>query len=124
MNLYCLVPMALAGAGWTLAASELWVIAQRSIPKYLRGRISALMMVLSQGAMTLGGVVWGLSAELTGTRITLLAAAFLFLTTVLGSMLFSGIFRKSLTVEAKAALTFRPPLKSKANQLPLAPSLN
>jgi MFS family permease len=100
--LYCLVPMALAGAGWTLAASELWVIAQRSIPNSLRGRISALMMVLSQGAMTLGGVVWGVSAELTGTRVALLAAASLFLTTVLGSMLFPRIFRKSLTIEGKA----------------------
>jgi MFS family permease len=92
--LYCLVPMALAGASWTLAASELWVIAQRSIPNSLRGRISARMMVLSQGAMMLGGVVWGVTAELTGTRVTLLAVAFLFLTTVLGSMLFSRIFRK------------------------------
>jgi len=100
--LYCLVPMALAGAGWTLAASELWVIAQRSIPNSLRGRISALMMVLSQGAMTLGGVVWGVSAELTGTRVALLAAASLFLTTVLASMLFPRIFRKSLTIEGKA----------------------
>src|SRR5258707_13098939 len=100
--LYCLVPMALAGAGWTLAASELWVIAQRSIPNSLRGRISALMMVLSQGAMTLGGVVWGVSAELTGTRGALLAAASLFLTTVLGSMLFPRISRKSLTIECKA----------------------
>jgi MFS family permease len=100
--LYCLVPMALAGAGWTLAASELWVIAQRSIPNSLRGRISALMMVLSQGAMTLGGVVWGVSAELTGTRVALLAAASLFLTTVLGSMLFPRISRKSLTIEGKA----------------------
>jgi len=51
--LYCLIPMALAGASWTLAASELWVLAQRAIPDSARGRISALMMVLSQGAMTL-----------------------------------------------------------------------
>ena len=106
--LYCLVPMALAGAGWTLAASELWVIAQRSIPNSLRGRISALMMVLSQGAMTLGGVVWGLSAELTGTRVTLLAAAFLFLTTVLGSMLWSRILQKPLTTQHPSILSLTP----------------
>src|SRR5215469_18470574 len=30
--------------------SELWVIAQRAMPGSARGRISALMMVLSQGA--------------------------------------------------------------------------
>jgi hypothetical protein len=51
--LYCLVPMALAGASWTLAGSELWVIAQRAIPNSVRGRISALMMVLSQRAILL-----------------------------------------------------------------------
>jgi MFS family permease len=79
--LYCLVPMALAGASWTLAASELWVAAQRAIPNSVRGRISALMMVLSQGAMTLGAIVWGLSAHIAGTRFTLLTAAFLFCVT-------------------------------------------
>ena len=44
------------------------------MPDSARGRISALMMVLSQGAMTLGAVVWGLSAEIAGSRFTLLAA--------------------------------------------------
>jgi hypothetical protein len=76
--LYCLVPMALAGASWTLAASEIWVSAQRAMPNSARGRISALMIVLSQGAMTLGAIAWGLSAQIAGTRFTLLAAAFLF----------------------------------------------
>ena len=106
--LYCLVPMALAGAGWTLAASELWVIAQRSIPNFLRGRISSLMMVLSQGAMTLGGVVWGLSAELTDTRVTLLAAAFLFLTAVLGSILWSRILQRPVTTQHPSILSLTP----------------
>jgi MFS family permease len=100
--LYCLVPMALAGASWTLAASELWVIAKRTIPNSMRGRISALIMVLSQGAMTLGAIIWGLTAELAGTRLTLLTAAFLFLITVLGSTLFSRIFRNSDIIEDRA----------------------
>ena len=85
--LYCLVPMALAGASWTLAASELWVGAQRAIPNSARGRISALMMVLSQGAMTLGAIAWGLSAQVAGARLTLLAAAFLFCVTAVALML-------------------------------------
>jgi len=101
--LYCLVPMALAGASWTLAASELWVIAQRSIPDSLRGRISALMMVLSQGAMTVGAIVWGVGAQIVGVRLILFAAASLFLMAVLGSMLFPRIFRRSFTIEGKAS---------------------
>jgi len=66
--LYCLIPMALAGASWTLAASELWVIAQRAIPNSARGRISALIMVLSQGAMTLSAIAWGMTAQLMGLK--------------------------------------------------------
>jgi MFS family permease len=93
--LYCLVPMALAGASWTLAASELWVMAQRSIPNSARGRISALMMVLSQGAMTLGAIAWGLSAHVAGTRLTLLAAALLFCVTAVVFMLLFRIPRES-----------------------------
>jgi len=100
--LYCLIPMALAGASWTLAASELWVIVQRAIPNSVRGRISALMMVLSQGAMTLGAIIWGLTAELAGTRLSLLMAAFLFLIPVLGSMLLSRIIRSADIAENKA----------------------
>jgi MFS family permease len=99
--LYCLVPMALAGASWTLVASELWVMAQRSIPNSLRGRISALMMVLSQGAMTLGAIIWGVGAQIAGTRNTLVAAAFLFLIAVFGPLLFSRVFEGVLLFRAK-----------------------
>jgi len=91
--LYCLVPMALAGASWTLATSELWVAAQRAIPDSARGRISALMMVLSQGATTLGAIAWGISAQIAGTRLTLFAAAFLFCVTSLVMMLLFRIRR-------------------------------
>jgi MFS family permease len=97
--LYCLVPMALAGASWTLATSELWVIVQRAIPNSMRGRISALMMVLSQGAMTIGGIAWGLSAEVTGTRPTLLTAAFLFSVTSVILILFFRVPRPAPIVE-------------------------
>jgi predicted MFS family arabinose efflux permease len=92
--LYCLVPMALAGASWTLAASELWVAAQRAMPNSHRGRISALMMVLSQGATTLGAIAWGMSAQIAGTRLTLLAAAFLFCITSVVLMLLFRIPRE------------------------------
>jgi MFS family permease len=101
---YCLVPMALAGASWTLAASELWVIAQRVIPSSARGRISALMMVLSQGAMTLGAIVWGLSAEIAGTRFTLLAAAALFFIAVVVLMLLFRVSRQPLAMEGKPTM--------------------
>jgi len=46
-------------------------------------------MVLSQGAMTLGAIAWGMSAQIAGTRSTLLAAAFLLcVTSVVLTLLF------------------------------------
>jgi MFS family permease len=99
---YCLVPMALAGASWTLAGSELWVLAQRAISNSVRGRASAVMMVTSQGAMAIGGIIWGFSGQIAGTRLTLLAAAFLLIAVTVGWLLLFRPSRESLTVKGEA----------------------
>jgi hypothetical protein len=49
------VVAALAGVGWTMSASELWVAAQRAMPGWARGRMNAAVIMISQGAMALGG---------------------------------------------------------------------
>ena len=45
------------GMGWTLSASELWVAAQRAMPGWARGRMNAAVIMVSQGALALGGVI-------------------------------------------------------------------
>ena len=77
-NPSCLLVAAMAGAAWTLAASELWLAAQRAIAPWARGRLNAAVLMLSQGAMAVGGIVWGAAAEGFGTRATLLAVGGLF----------------------------------------------
>jgi predicted MFS family arabinose efflux permease len=77
------VVAALAGVGWTLSASELWVAAQRAIPGWARGRMNATVIMLSQGAMALGGLIWGSAAAIAGASYTLLGAALLFLMSLL-----------------------------------------
>jgi MFS family permease len=74
---------ALAGVGWTMSASELWVAAQRAMPSWARGRMNATVIMISQGAMALGGVIWGSAASLAGASYTLVGAAVLFLTSLL-----------------------------------------
>jgi MFS family permease len=66
---------ALAGIGWTLAASELWVAGQRAMPSWARGRMNATIIMVSQGAMALGGVIWGSSAQIFGINVTLTVGA-------------------------------------------------
>lgn len=77
------VVAALAGVGWTLSASELWVAAQRAMPDGARGRMNATVIMISQGAMVLGGLIWGSAAAIAGARFTLLDAAVLFATSLL-----------------------------------------
>lgn len=68
---------ALAGLGWTLAASELWVAAQQAMPGWTRGRLNAAQMMVSQGGITCGGLAWGTAATLLGFEGTLIVAALL-----------------------------------------------
>src|ERR1700732_4258238 len=77
------VVAALAGVGWTMSASELWVVAQREMPSWARGRMNATVIMISHGAMALGGVIWGSTAAIAGASYTLLGAAVLFLMSLL-----------------------------------------
>jgi MFS family permease len=72
-----MVVAALAGLGWTLAASELWVAAQQAMPGWTRGRLNAAQLMVSQGGIALGGIAWGAAASFTGFEYTLLLAALL-----------------------------------------------
>jgi MFS family permease len=74
---------AVAGVGWTMSASELWVAAQRAIPNWARGRMNAIIIMISQGAMAVGGVTWGSTAAIAGAGYTLLGVAALFFTSLL-----------------------------------------
>src|SRR5258708_21933691 len=74
---------ALAGAGWTLSASELWVAAQRAMPSSARGRMTAPVIMISQRPMLFGGVIWSSAAALIGPICTLLRASVLFLVSLL-----------------------------------------
>jgi MFS family permease len=77
------VVAALAGVGWTISASELWLAAQRAMSSWARGRMNATVILISQGAMALGGLIWGSAGATVGPTYTLLGAAVLFFTSLL-----------------------------------------
>ena len=58
-----LVITAFAGVGWTATANELWLAGQRAMPAWARGRMNATVIMFSQGAMALGGVIFGAGAR-------------------------------------------------------------
>ena len=96
-----LVVAALAGAGWTLSASELWVAAQRAMPSWARGRMNATVIMVSQGAIALGGVVWGFSSQAAGVNVTLVVAAV--------AMALSLLLAIPLSINITTSLSFDPP---------------
>src|SRR3984893_2174387 len=69
---------ALAGLGWTLTAAELWVAGQRAMPNWARGRMNATHMMVSQGGIALGGLIWGGLAATAGGPLALFAAGLFF----------------------------------------------
>ncbi len=74
---------ALADVGWTLSASELWVAAQHAMPSRARGRMNATVIMISQGAMVVGGLIWSFAAAVAGPIYTLLGVSVLFLASLL-----------------------------------------
>jgi hypothetical protein len=74
---------ALVGAGWTVSASELWVAGQQAIPDWARGRLTAAIITISQGATVLGGVIWSGLVAIGGANTALLEAGVLFSVTIL-----------------------------------------
>src|SRR5580692_2158003 len=101
-----LVVAALAGVGWTLSASELWVAAQRAMPGWARGRMNATVIMVSQAALALGGVIWGSAVAMTGTTYTLLGAAVLFLISLALASPLSINFTGSLNFDPAPVTTF------------------
>jgi MFS family permease len=101
---FFLLTTALAGAGWTVSASELWVRSQRTIPNWASGRMNALIITISQGAMVLGGVTWSSLVAINGPTHTLIETAVLFSISILLSThlppLFHGPSRPSEAMSA------------------------
>jgi MFS family permease len=67
----------LAGVAWSLAGSELWVAGQRVIPGWVRGRMNAFQIMLGQGGIAIGALMWGWSVTHAGPTLTFSAAAIL-----------------------------------------------
>jgi MFS family permease len=97
-----LLAACLAGTAWTMAASELWVAGQRAMPGWARGRMNATIIMAAQGAMALGGIIWGTSVQMFGVEPTLIAACALQLASLLMQVWLSIDFTRELDFQPAA----------------------
>ncbi len=91
---------AIAGAAWTISASELWVAGQRVIPDWIRGRLNATHMMVSQGGVALAGILWGGLATTFGVQWALISAS------VMGIV--SALAAKRLSIDFSTAVNLDP----------------
>jgi MFS family permease len=87
----------LAGIGWTLSASELWLAAQRVTPGWARGRMNAAFIMVSQGAIAFGGVIWAYTATTAGVNYAFIEAAILLLISLVLSFPLSINFTEAMS---------------------------
>ena len=99
-NLWMFLPVtALAGISWTVKASELWIAGQRAMPDWARGRMNAVNLMASQGAVALGGVLWGGAATYVGLGPTLVGGALLLTASLVLAIPLSINFASSLNLD-------------------------
>lgn len=72
--LVCLVLCA-AGATWMTLMSTLNVSAQIAVPAWVRARALSIYLLVFQGGLAIGSVVWGITADRYGIRVALDGAA-------------------------------------------------
>jgi hypothetical protein len=114
LQLLLFVVAGFAGIAWTLAASELWVAAQRSMPEWARGRLNAVHMMSSQGGMALGAIGWGTLVTLTNIDLTLFAAAL--------TLFPLSLFLRPLSIDFTENLNIEPsPLPTRFHRFPRFP---
>jgi Transmembrane secretion effector len=91
---------ALAGVAWALAGSELWVAGQRVMPGWVRGRMNSFQIMLGQGGIAIGALIWGSGVANAGPTLTFAAAAIFALTVLALGLRFSINFASEAKVEA------------------------
>jgi MFS family permease len=67
--------MIFGGSAWMIFISTLNTMVQQSAPSWVRARVLAVFLLVFQGSMSLGSVVWGLAAEHRGIAFAFIAAA-------------------------------------------------
>jgi len=66
--------MVCGGAAWMIFISILNTMVQQLAPAWVRARLLAIFLLVFQGSMALGSVVWGLAAEHRGITFSLVLA--------------------------------------------------
>jgi MFS family permease len=98
------IALTAAGAAWVVNNSTLAAAVQTALPAWVRARAISIYLLVFQGAMALGGAVWGAVAAFAGTSATL---------TVAGALAIAGVmYTRRYPVKLGAEADVTPSLHS------------
>jgi MFS family permease len=94
-----MVSTTFAGVAWALAGAELWVAGQRVMPSWVRGRMNAFLIMLGQGGMAFGAILWATGVANVGLDWTFAGASVLALVVLALGLRFSINFAAEAHVD-------------------------
>lgn len=93
--------MAIGGVAYIATISRLYTIGMQSAPKWIGARVLAVYLLVLNGGLAIGSVLWGITANMIGIPVTLSIASLALASTIL-------IVRKYYSTTMVSALDFTP----------------
>ncbi len=84
------IAMALGGAAYITIISKFYTIGIKSAPKWIGARVLAIYLLILNGGLVVGSVIWGTVAKIFGIPITLLVASLALAATIIAKKRYSS----------------------------------
>ena len=94
-RILCIV-MGLGGAAYITILSTFYTIGMKSAPKWIGARVLAVYLLILNGGLVIGSVIWGTVANIFGIPITLSVASLALAATIIARKRYSSILLDDL----------------------------
>jgi MFS family permease len=84
------IAMALGGAAYITIISKFYIIGIKSAPKWIGARVLAVYLLILNGGLVVGSVIWGTVANIFGIPITLVVASLALAATIIAKKRYSS----------------------------------
>jgi MFS family permease len=93
--------MAIGGVAYITTISRLYTIGMQSAPKWIGARVLAVYLLVLNGGLAIGSVLWGITASMIGIPVTLSIASLVLVSTIF-------IVRRYYSTSIVSELDFTP----------------
>ena len=108
-GILCIV-MGAGGVAYITILSKLYTIGMKSAPKWIGARVLAVYLLILNGGLVVGSVIWGTIANIFGIPITLSIASVALATTIIARKRYSITFVDDLDFTPASHWSFPPQL--------------